>query len=364
MGLHIGVLLPQSKEHSSLGKDFVNGLRLGLAGSDFNLEVEGIGFGSNSETVINAIQKLTNQYELSCLTGILGHTGLSQILDHVEGAGEPMIYADFGATRPLDLSERKHIFCNSLDLYGATELLGSYFLDNNLLKVATSTCYYESGYGFIDAMKRTLYRENSGSFAGHFITPLNPRENEAQLLKEFVDATSPDVLFAFHNGTFAKEHAEFLATSKVHKNTPLYTLPFTVTSQVLDLFPALFDKTRTVSSWLLEDTPSQANMDFIKKYLQKYKKNPSVFAVLGYENALLIKQKSEGAHKEELYGPRGLLKINSETNRIDVQHRLWEINWNNKSYEYALVDSLTNSNPYDFQVSDPNSGWHNAYLCV
>ncbi|MFI8379188.1 ABC transporter substrate-binding protein [Leeuwenhoekiella sp. NPDC079379] len=364
MDVQVGVLLPQSKEHPKLGRDFVDGLRLGIGGGQLHLEVEGIGFGNNLESVINAIQKLSNQRELSFLTGILGHKGLSQILDHVESIGEQMIYADFGATQPLDLSKRKHITCNSLDLYGATELLGRYFLDNKLFKVATSTCYYESGYGFIEAIQNTLYKEDQGHFAGHFITPLQPRSNEAKLLKEFVNTSDPDVLFAFYNGTFAKEHARILQSSEVLKNTPLYTLPFTVTSQVLDLFPALFDKTRFVSSWLPEDTQSRANIDFMQKYFQKYKKQPSVFAILGYENGLLMKQKLEGDNYGELHSPRGLLKINSETNRVVVNHRLWEINWNNESYEYDLIDTLTYSNSLNFQLSDPISGWHNAYLCV
>ncbi|MFD2826284.1 ABC transporter substrate-binding protein [Leeuwenhoekiella polynyae] len=364
MDFNIGVVLPQSKEFPKLGKEFINGIRLVFDEEELQLKVEGIGFGNNSERVIDAIEKLSNQNELSCITGILGHKDLSIILDHIERIGEQLIYTDFGATCPLDLSGRSGVFCNSLDLYGATELLGRYFLDNKLFKVATSTCYYESGYGFIEAIQNTLYKENQGSFAGHFITPLHPRSNEAVLLKEFVEATTPDVLFAFHNGTFAKEHAEFLAASKVLENTPLYTLPFTVTSQILDLFPALFDKTRTVSSWLPEDTQSRANIDFMQKYFQKYKKQPSVFAILGYENGLLMKQKLEGDNYEELHGPRGLLKINSETNRVVVSHRLWEINWNNESYEYDLIDSLTYSNSHNFQVSDPNSGWHNAYLCV
>ena len=362
----IGVLLPQSKEFPKLGKEFLNGVRLALDANRVDFKVEGIGFANNAERVIDAIEKLSNQNELSCITGILGHRDLSQILDHIERIDQRLIYTDLGATKPLDLSGRSGIFCNSLDLYGATGALGRYFLDQGLLNVATSTCYYESGYGFTDAMHRALYRDNKGRFAGHFITPLHPRDNEAQLLSEFVSATSPDALFAFYNGTFAKEHAEFLAESKVYKHIPLYTLPFTVTTEILNAFPGVFHSVRFVSSWLPEDINTK-NVEFILNYTKIFGEKPSIFAVLGYENGLLIKHnlKTQDFDTTTIKSPRGDLVTEAKANRTFINQRLWEIHWNGNSYEHTFLQNLDTTNIHDDPVREDNSpGWHNAYLCV
>ena len=358
----IAVLLPQSKQYPTIAKDFMNGLKLSLKKIDYEYCVEGIGFGNQPETIINAIQKITTQNEISVITGILGHSGLSQILDYVESIDENLIYSDFGSTTPLNISNRTNVLCNSLDLYKATSLLGNYFLDNNIQKVATSSCYYESGYDFIKAMKNVLYASNKASFAGHFITPLHPRENEALLMKEFMSETEPDAIFAFHNGIYAKEHASYISENKINKKTPLYTLPFTVEETILKQFPEIFHQTKVVTTWF-KNMQTKENKTFVKNYMEEYGKEPNIFAVLGYENGLLIKNEIEHSVKENITTPRGILNINKKLNRTEPKQQLWEIIWNGKSYEYKHLNDLTDKFETLYTESDKKNGWHNAYLC-
>lgn len=361
----IGVLLPQSKEFPTMGKEFINGLKLSLFQNDYNFIVEGIGFGNNTEQITNSIQKLINQEDVDITTGILGHKGLTTILDFVEGMEEPFLYSDFGATKPLDLSNRKNIYCNSLDLYKATSLLGQYFLNNNLLNIGTSTCYYESGYGFLEAIQNSIYKNKKGQFSGHFITPLHPRENEADLMKEFVSATNPDALFAFHNGIYAKEHASYLQNNEINKSTPLYTLPFTIDNKILQQFPKIFDQTRCVSSWFT-NSKNEENQNFTSLYKERYNKTPSIFSVLGYENGLLIKNflgNINNFSNAEIIGPRGPLNVNKTTNRTDIKQLLWELSWDGNTYKIKCLEELDYQMAIDFLNSDQDNGWHNAYLC-
>ncbi|MBL7558206.1 ABC transporter substrate-binding protein [Olleya sp. YSTF-M6] len=360
----IGVLLPQSKVHPTMVKDFVDGLKLMMPSSNYSFCIEGIGLGDNAETVINAIQKLVYQEDVVLITGLLGHRGLGEILDYVEGTELPFLYADFGATMPLDLSKRKNIFCNSLDLYQACNALGRHLISRGLSRIMTSTCYYESGYGFTQALHDTLYENNKAEFTGHFITPLHPRENEAELMKQFVLETKPDAIFAFYNGIYAKEHAEYLQQNKINKTTALYTLPFTVDDKILNEFPEVFNTTKCVSSWFKE-LETKENEFFVKLYNEKYNKIPSVFSVLGFENGLLINNylnHENSFSKEKITGPRGVLLFDS-THRISHKQFLWELSWENNSYKHNCLEIL-NSNFKNLTITSEENGWHNAYLCV
>ncbi len=362
---NVGVLLPMSKTYPKMGKEFLNGLKLTL-GDGINFKIEGIGLAADSKVVIDGFQKLVNQEDVHVTTGLLGHFEMKEILEFIEESEEPLIYSDMGATRPVSLEGKKYVWCNSFDLYGSTSKLAEYFLENGLTNVGVSTCYYESGYGFVEAMERVLYDEGKGRFAGHFITPMEPRENEAEIMSEFAKACKADAIFAFHNGIYAQEHAAFLKESQINKMTPLYAGPFTIEDKVLDNFPEIFHGTRCLTTWS-EALDLDENKKFISNYNETYGKLPSVFALLGYENGLLIKEFLEKKSKLEetkILGPRGSLRIDSVTRRTKFEHCLLELDFNNGKYEKRVKEKL---GKFDYNINtDGNNevgGWYNAYLC-
>lgn len=362
----IGVLLPQSKQHPIMAKEFMNGLRLSIPNSNYKLIIEGIGFGNNPKNIINASQKLINQEEVMLTTGILGHKELNSVIDYFEEMEEPLIYADFGANKSIDISNRQNSYCNSLNLYNATHALGKYFIENGFKNIGSSTCYYESGYGFIEAMHDSLSENNEGQFSGYFITPLNPRDNEAELMSQYVTETKPDALFAFHNGIYAEEHANYLNKNKVNNKTPLFTLPFSVDKKVLAKFPKTFEGTKCVSPWCIE-LDTDENKKFITAYLQKHNKEPSVFAMLGYENGLLIddylNNNNMFSHKRIL-GPRGELNNFKNTgNRTISKQYLWLITWENNTYKFNFLEELKTPIKNNYLKNNNENGWYNAYLC-
>jgi branched-chain amino acid transport system substrate-binding protein len=361
----IGVLLPQSKAYPSIAKDFMNGLKLSLDES-YECKIEGIGLGNDQKIVINAIQKLSSQETVDLSTGLIGHYNTNEVLDFIEGLEETFIYSDLGANRPISLEGKKYITCNSLDLYQMTTALGQYLTDKTMNRIGMSSCYYDVGYGFIEAMEQALKRSQNGEFVGHFITPHHPRENEAELMHLFTEQSKPDAIFGFHNGIFAEEYATFLAQSKVYENTPLYLSPFSIGDQILEKNPVIFDGSHCISSWF-PNLATQENTLFVEKYMLKYKKTPSFFSLLGYENGCLIHNhfnKKEAKGEMVAAGPRGNLKVDPITNRTIFPYYLWKLNAVGDTYEKKLqeilapIDINTNEEPYDSA-----SGWMNAYLC-
>lgn len=361
----IGILLPQSKAYPKISKDFMKGLRLALQES-VELKIEGIGYSSDPKAIIDSIQKLVNQEDVSLLTGLLGHFGIEEICDFVEDIDETLIYADLGATIPPNLSERKKITCNSLGLVDSIGKLGKYLVDKGNTEIGISTCYNDAGYGFIQSMEHSIYSVDA-KFSGHFITPLNPRENEAELMSNFTKETDHDAIFCSHNGIFAKEHATFLAKNKIYKETPIYGTQFSFSDDIINEFSDEFDGIKVVSPWL-PSLKNEQNNKFINDYSEAHNSTPSVFSLLGYENGLIINnqlQKPQEEKKDNLIGPRGSLSINNTDNRITSPAYLWEIKHDNKGNNYQFIEEIKNVSKLKDSLSSNSktSGWHNAYLC-
>lgn len=362
----IGVLLPQSKAFPKMSKDFLNGLRLSLNMEGVEFKIEGIGLGNDPKKVIDSIQKLVNQEDVCVTTGLLGHKEIDKVFDFVEGMDEKLIYSDFGSTATIDLANRNGIYCNSLDLYNSSNLLGKHLVKEGKKSIAVSTSFYDAGYGFIESMERAVSESKDSNFSGHFITPLHPRENESEIMGDFVKESKSDAIFAFYNGIYAKEHAAYLKENKVNKLAPLYTLPFTVDERVLNEFPEIFDETYFMSSWT-SNLVSEKNKEFVDEYRENYGSEPTLFSLLGYENGILIQEFIDNKlsfKDKELIGPRGLMNIPNNSNRTNFPHYLWQLKFENNEYKSYSVEKF-NYEITDMVMTntDESGGWHNAYLC-
>ncbi|PKV49355.1 ABC-type branched-subunit amino acid transport system substrate-binding protein [Aquimarina sp. MAR_2010_214] len=365
----IGVLIPQSNAYPTMGKSFLNGMRLAIEGIETELVIESIGFGSDQKQLINSFQKLCYQENVKITTGIIGHTGFKELSDFTFNNQETLLAANFGSKRPIKLPNG--VFQNSLGLYDSLHKLVHYLLEHKKYKVATSTCYYEAGYGFIEALDDIITQEEHASFAGHFITPLHPRENESELMDLYFNETKPDAIVAFHNGIFAKEHASYLSQNKLHKKHPLYTLPFSAEDALINEFPDVFNQIKTISSWYPE-LDNDTNISFAEMHQKQFRKKPDVFALLGYENGLVIKSAliqdqnnlSTAIQNISIGGPRGIINFNNDFNTTNFNHHIWENTFTEGSFWKRQIFKNLNKNPLNSLTGkENNQGWFNTYLC-
>ncbi|NJM36310.1 MAG: hypothetical protein HC850_18260 [Rhodomicrobium sp.] len=210
------------------------------------------------------------------------------------------------------------MICNSLDLCQSVYLLGKYFSTNNFKKIGTSSCYYEVGYDILESLDNGISNSNT-TFSGHFITPLNPRDNEVDLMTDFFEENKPDVIFGFHNGIYAKEHATYIKKNKINQSIPLYTTYFSTEDDIIQDNITDFDGIKSISTWFPE-LETEENKFFIANYTKEYNKKPSVFSLLGYENGLLINSffKNQNLYELETKSPRGNMSIGKDTNRTNL----------------------------------------------
>ena len=102
--------------------------------------------------------------------------------------------------------------------------------------------------------------------------------------------------------------------------------------------------------------------------MDRHNQKPDFFALLGYENGLVIRANT-GAHKNELNerinnqsipGPRGVISF--EKGKTAFEYTLWEqvphtTNLSGKTKKTVLPNLSEKTIPLESQ------GWYNAYLC-
>ncbi|URM35966.1 ABC transporter substrate-binding protein [Flavobacterium anhuiense] len=371
--IKIGILIPKSQQYPSLDRDFIRGLKLNNLNVKFF--VESIGIGADDKLIIDKIQKLNFQEDVSIIIGFLGHHNTSDIYKYASNNNILLLVADLGATTPYQTSEHKSIFINSLGLTDSCYYLGQYF-SNKKYQIATSTSFYDSGYGLLSALEYAFKDQNQ--FTGHYITPFMPREDEAVHMDHTINAQQPNAVFAFYSGLYSDENADFLKQNKLTQKYPFYVTPFFVNDKILEEYKNDPHELYVVSSWMQSEADST---DFTSRYKEVYDENPSFFSVLGYENGLILKNlllnaKSlktssliEEIYKLDIEGPRGNIKFDKDNNRTLFNHYIYQLNldsFNNISFK--KIETLTNDGNFikaftSLPKPDHIGGWDNAYLC-
>jgi len=377
MNLKIGILVPFSNGYPTIGRDFIDGLELALKNHPYELFIESIGFGADMEQIVGSVQRLLNQNRVHILTGLLGHHLLDQLYAFIDSMQAVLLYSDLGAKIPFGLKKRPTIFCNSFDLSLSTFQTAKYMVDSGFQTVAVSTCYYDAGYSFIDALGRGL-SQSGGAFAGHYVTPHMPRENEADIMKHLFEEVNPAAICAQYSGIFAREHASFLSKYTILEQYPFFASYYTVENRVLNDFPGTFDKSYCIASWMPEDTNTE-NQQFLTEYLATYDRLPNEFSLLGFENGnalaniisnttkFTVPEMTGILEETALTSPRGIFHFNRDTHRTAFDQKLWDISFKDGTYSKTIKKHFDNQ--IDITSEWINSGetsptgWFNAYLC-
>lgn len=377
MGLNLGILIPQSNTYPAIGRDFMDGLELSTKGCSIHLHIEGIGFGADMEQIINSVQKLQNQYRVHLVTGLIGHHQIERLYQLMNDLESLLFYSDLGAKLPYGLKKSPWIFCNSFDLFHSAIETGKRMVANGHKNIVNSTCYYDAGYGFTQALEKGLY-DSGGSFAGHFITPLNPREQEAALMKQYMDIVNPHAIYAQYSGIFAREHASFLQQNKLSLGFPVYASHFAIENELLTDFPEIFQNTKCVTSWMPEED-NEASRKFVSAYSDEYGRQPSVFSLLGYENGKAIATATNSLSKfssseikrnletVDFESPRGRFQFHPDTHRTFFDQCLWNIRFENGKYIKRKQGQFVNDTSLTLELMSGEiqvpGGWYNTYLC-
>jgi branched-chain amino acid transport system substrate-binding protein len=371
----IGILLPKSQQYPTLDRDFMRGLK--LANPNVKFYIENIGIGADEKLIIEKIQKLNFQEDVSIIIGFFGHYNISEVYNYASKNDILLLAADTGATLPYETPTYKGVYINSYGLTESCYHLGTYLTAKNFQKVVTSTSFYDSGYGMLSAIEYAF--KDKPIFAGHYITPFVPRENESAHMDNIINSYEPDAVFAFYSGLYAEENADFVNQNKVTKKYPFYVTPFFINDKILEEYKNEPHELYVVSSWMQNDSD---NSNFTDEYKSKYSDSPSIFSTLGYEKGLILKtlllnaennlninSLIEEMSKLNIAGPRGNIEFDKDTNRTLFNHHVYKLNLDSSNnISFNKIETFVNDGHFikAFTLStkpDQMGGWHNAYLC-
>jgi branched-chain amino acid transport system substrate-binding protein len=168
------------------------------------------------------------------------------------------------------------------------EALGKTLQDLNLKSVYLMAPNYQAGKDMIAGYLRYY----DGEIAGRTLYKLGQSDFQAELSK--IRAAKPEAVFAFGPGGMGIALTKQFRAAGLDESIKLYTV-FTVDYMTLAAHGEAAIGTRHTSFW---DPNSKipANLRFIADYKAKHGKHPSMFAVQGYDAALLMDLGVRGAN--------------------------------------------------------------------
>ena len=360
----LGLLIPQSKSHQQIGKDFINGLRLKLDSNDWSVVVEGIGFGNDGKGIIDKMDKLSFQEDVDAIVGFVGDHDLGALYAQANVLEIPSVFVRLGAFPDIKTLDNKYAFTLSFGLCEGLDYLGSWLVENNLRKVAVSGSFNDVGYGFVTSLEKSLYSAG-GEFAAHYTPPINPRPNESEILRSFYEEVECDAVVQLYNGVFAEENISYLESFGYTIKKPLIFSPFALDSELIPRVAAIGENVLLYGSWFSGSFTGKEDR-FEMEYKEKNGKEPSVHAMLGYEAWIVLNEcvsrRENLLDGEEVLceGPRGTCSMSKDLT-WKFQNKIWELNKNDNKIFRELISQEINDIASAFEGQE--AGWHNAYLC-
>lgn len=364
----IGVFLPRTRKDSPEAKNFLTGLQLQLKTGkntqlvELNSATVRFGFGSledkfekvTQETKPNLIIGLTNPAH-SYLHSTTLETGQTAFLGVSLGENVPR-FAE-GAT-----GYSQNVAHLSFMSSETNWLLGYWAAENVGKRAVLATSFYDSGFDSLWAFQAG-FEAGGGAVVGRLITHTAMGNSNLAYLPKIVSETQPDLVFASYHNQAAREFLTTYKETGLASRLPLFGSAFLTAGNNLD---SAFGGIKTAASWspALENTN---NTQFVAAYLKQNERRPDVFAMLGYEAALLATDflNTGTFGPQSGFSPRTELTLNplgqlgSKTFYLQEVQQVGET-YNNSIIQPLAIPAALYSSLRTLQVV-PKSGWLNSY---
>ncbi len=382
--MKIGVLYPRTQPHTDIMADFAEGIKTVLKHHQLNNEVELIseivGFGGNEKEVYEKVEKLLTLEGADILVAYIDLRVISILEPLLQASGKVVIIVNPGANYPENWIPQPNIVYLTLQHSFLCWLTGLLAAKNGKGDAVIATSFFDAGYlhiasltkGFINGgrdirynyVNNSLYNE---TFEIKALTDFLAAEKEINDLLCVLD-TSPASLFYDRLNKYEE-------SSRLH----LYVSPMMLEQQAWKANGSGFNF--LIEGYLPYHAASagKANTEFRDIYTKQTKKEPSFFALQGWETGLLIQEifdnckdnYTEGAFIADhlattvIASPRGELKLDKGSHFFIAPVYKAEIKNNT---EDILITSVANTeeewkNFVANPVEGPSSGWTNTYLC-
>jgi branched-chain amino acid transport system substrate-binding protein len=286
--LRVGFMLPYTGTFAQLGQAIENGFHLGLSelGNQLGgreLEFFKVDDESDPSKAIENANKLVQRDKVDVLVGSV-HSGVQLGIQKVaRESGVLSIIptaALHAATRALCAP---NIFRTSYTSYQLTRGLGPAMLAKGLKKAVWISWKYTAGEEMLEGFKEGFINQG-GVIVKELWLPFPAVEFQALLTE--IAALKPDAVACFFAGAGAAKFMKDYAAAGLQKKIPLYGAG-TLTEGTLEAAGASADGVVTTMHYS-DSLDLPRNRTFRLAYVKKFKLQPDVYAVQGYDTAYLL----------------------------------------------------------------------------
>jgi branched-chain amino acid transport system substrate-binding protein len=295
-------------------------------------------------------------------------------------AATPFMLNDMGAD-PLMTggANNPYLFSNSFNLWQSMYALGDWAARHIGSKACVAAAFHEAGYGIVQAFWLG-FSGAGGRVLGTEVTHRASADEDPSAQLRTLAALEPDFVMAFYSGREGIAFANAWSGLGLAGTLPLVASPLMTHGY---WGPKLGDAVvgmRTAISWRL-DSEEEEQTRFRKACNVSPGKEPAVFALLGYETGLMLREaiaSIDGAPTRETLrdaltgvafaSPRGSMRMDPVTREVATVDYLHEIR---RGPDGALAAVCREALPlpasfqthYDaIKSSEERAGWFNPYL--
>ena len=314
--LRVGLMLPYTGTYAQLGTAITNGFKLvvserggKLGGRE--LEYFTVDDESDPAKAPENTNKLVQRDKVDVLVGTV-HSGVQMgMVKIAKDTNTLMIIPNAGLDAATGALCAPNIFRSSFSNWQPSYPMGKVLADRGIRNVVSLAWKYGAGEEAVAGFTEGFIKAGGKTVRGLWIPFPNV---EFQALLTEIASIKPDAVFVFFAGGGAAKFIKDYAAAGLRKTIPLFGSGF-LTDGVLDAVDNAAEGLETTLHYA-DGLDNKRNKEFRAAYMKAYKIEPDVYAVQGYDAALLLAAgldavKGDVGKRKEIVAAMEKVKIDS-----------------------------------------------------
>jgi branched-chain amino acid transport system substrate-binding protein len=286
--IRVGLMLPYTGTYAQLGSAITNGFKLAVAERGGKLggrELEYFTVDDEAEPAKapENTNKLVQRDKVNVLVGTV-HSGVQMgMVKIAKETGTLLIIPNAGLDAATGALCAPNIFRSSFSNWQPSYPMGKVLAERGIKNVVTLAWKYGAGEEAIAGFTEGFIKAGGKAVRGLWIPFPNV---EFQALLTEIAAIKPDAVFVFFAGGGAAKFIKDYAAAGLKAKIPLFGSGF-LTDGILDAAGDAAEGLETTLHYG-DGLNTKRDRDFRAAYSKAYKNDPDVYAVQGYDAALLL----------------------------------------------------------------------------
>jgi branched-chain amino acid transport system substrate-binding protein len=286
--IRVGLMLPFTGTYAQLGTAITNGFKLAVAERGGKLGGRELDYFTVDDEAEPAkapenTNKLVQRDKVNVLVGTV-HSGVQMgMVKIAKETGTLLIIPNAGLDAATGALCAPNIFRSSFSNWQPSYPMGKVLADRGIKNVVTLAWKYGAGEEAIAGFTEGFLKAGGKAVRGLWIPFPNV---EFQALLTEIAAIKPDAVFVFFAGGGAAKFIKDYAAAGLKAKIPLFGSGF-LTDGILDATGDAAEGLETTLHYA-DGLDTKRDRDFRSAYTKAYKSDPDVYAVQGYDAALLL----------------------------------------------------------------------------